>query len=72
MAFFDLSVLTDSDLDQLRVDVLTEQETRQSMAQIPTQVADLSKTYREGGGDPEVLIKAVTHVLDPEPEPEPE
>lgn len=56
----DLTILDDDDLDALRVDVLTEQERRANLNTIPDQVADLCRTYREGGGDPAVLEQAVT------------
>lgn len=57
---FDLTTLTDDDLDSLRVDVLTERERRANLAQIPEQVADLCRTYRNGGGDPAVLEQAIS------------
>lgn len=56
----DLTTLTDEGFDALRVRVLTEQERRANLSQIPDQVADLCRTYREGGGDPTVLEQAVT------------
>lgn len=56
----DPTTLTDEDLDALRVDVLTEQERRANLERIPEQVAELCRTYREGGGDPTVLEQAVT------------
>lgn len=66
----DLKPLTDDQLDQLRVDVLTEQERRANLAQIPAQVTELARTYRAGGGDEDALIQAISHTPDPEPEPE--
>ena len=56
---FDLTTLTDGDLDALRVRVLTEQERRANLAQIPTTIQELASKYTEGGGDREELIKAV-------------
>lgn len=55
-----LPTLTDEDLDTLRIGVLTEQERRQRMAAIPAQVAALATAYRDGGGDPDVLLDAIT------------
>lgn len=46
-----LSELTDEDLDQLRVDVLNEQERRANLLRIPGQVSDLIDKYVQGGGD---------------------
>lgn len=51
----DLTTLIDDDLDQLRRDVLTEQERRVNLSQIPQQIADLQRTYVDGGGDPDDL-----------------
>lgn len=62
---FDLTTLTDEDLDALRVRVLTERERRANLSRIPDQVADLCRTYRDGGGDPTVLEKAVTGDTEP-------
>lgn len=56
----DYTTMSDEQLDQLRVRVLTEQERRANLTQIPEQVADLCRTYRDGGGDPTVLEQAVT------------
>ena len=55
----DLTTLSDDEFDQLRVDVLTEKERRDSLAQIPAQVTALAKTYRAGGGDANTLMDAV-------------
>lgn len=51
----DLTTLTDDELEQHRLDVLTEQERRAALATIPEQVADLARTYAAGGGDPDDL-----------------
>lgn len=61
----DLTKLTDEELDQHRIDVLTEQERRANLERIPEQVADLCKTYKAGGGDPAVLEQAVTGDTNP-------
>lgn len=50
----------DTQLDQLRINVLTEQERRANLAHIPAQVADLAKTYRAGGGDENALMDAIS------------
>lgn len=64
---FDLTTLTDDQLDELRVQVLTEQERRTNLTAIPAQVADLCRTYKEGGGDPDLLVQAVTGAESPTP-----
>lgn len=51
----DLTTLTDDELEQHRLDVLTEQERRAALATIPSTVADLARTYAAGGGDPDDL-----------------
>lgn len=56
----DLTNLSDEDLDQLRRDVLNEQERRANLEAIPEQVAALAKVYRDGGGDETVLQDALT------------
>lgn len=70
--YIDLTTLTDEQLDAERIAILTEQERRANLAAIPTQIADLSRAYQQGGGDPDVLVNAVTHAPDPEPEQIPE
>lgn len=54
-----LTTLTDDDLDALRVDVLTEQERRANMAQIPATIQELAAKYAEGGGDMQTLGNAL-------------
>lgn len=56
----DLKTLTDEELQQHRVVVLTECERRQKMDAIPEQVRELAVDYREGGGDPAVLQEAIS------------
>ena len=56
----DLKTLTVDELDDLRRDVLTEQERRENLAAIPEQVAALAKVYREGGGDEAALVDALS------------
>lgn len=64
----ELQNLTDTEMDALRVQVLTEIERRQRMAEIPAQVAELATAYRAGGGDPDTLLDAINH---PAPSPLP-
>lgn len=56
----DLRALTEEELDALRVDVLTEQERRTNLAQIPDEIAAMAKVYRDGGGDESKLQDALT------------
>ena len=56
----DFTKFDDDQLDQLRVDVLTEQERRSHLAPIPAQVTELAKTYRAGGGDENALMDAIS------------
>lgn len=60
----DLSTLTDEELDEQRVAILTEQERREKMVAIPSQVKDLADQYEAGGGDRQELVDA----LAPDPE----
>ncbi|HET7303987.1 MAG TPA: hypothetical protein VFJ12_05480 [Segeticoccus sp.] len=55
----DLSGYTDDDLDALRVQVLTEQERRTRLTQIPATVTGLTETYVACGGDKTALTEAV-------------
>ena len=55
----DLTKLPDEELDALRVKILTEQERRANLAQIPATIQELATKYTEGGGDREELLKAV-------------
>lgn len=55
----DIKTLTDEQLEQHRIDVLTEQERRANLAAIPQQVAQLAQTYAAGGGDRAVLTAAI-------------
>lgn len=56
----DLITLTDEQLDELRVAILTEQERRQRMTMIPEQVRDLAVQYEAGGGSRQSLVDALT------------
>ena len=55
----DFSQFDDEQLDQLRVDILTEQERRANLAQIPVTIQELATKYTDGGGNREDLLKAV-------------
>ena len=44
--------LSDEELDNLRRQVLVEQERRQTRDTIPAQIADLTQRYIDAGGDP--------------------
>lgn len=55
-----LATLTDTELDQLRVDVAAERERRDRLAQAPAQVAEIARRYTEDGGNPAGLTAAIT------------
>ena len=55
-----LTTLTDDELDQLRRQVLIEQERRKARDQIPAQIADLKERYIDAGGDPADLHTAIS------------
>ena len=55
----DYKTLTDEQLDEARTAILTEQERRANLAQIPTTIQELATKYTEGGGSREELLKAV-------------
>ena len=59
----DPRTMTDDDLDQLRRDVLTEQERRQKLAELPEQVAAMTRDAVAAGVDPDVLRAAVDEAL---------
>ena len=48
------------ELEQYRVDVLTEQERRQRLSAIPTQVTQLAGQFVADGGDKTTLIDALS------------
>ena len=54
----DISTLTETELDALRVEVLNEQERRANLATIPQTVADLAARFIAGGGE-QATIEAV-------------
>ena len=57
----DLRTLTDDELEQHRVDVLTEQERRQRLATAPQQVTQIAQSYIADGGDLAALTQAVSN-----------
>ena len=56
----DLRTLTDEKLDEHRRAVLIEQERRANLAAIPEQIKELAEKFRDGGGDEDALIGALT------------
>lgn len=51
---------SDDALDEHRRAIINEQERRANLAQIPEQIEQLAKTYRDGGGDEQTLTDALT------------
>jgi hypothetical protein len=65
-----VTTLTDEELDQLRVDILTEQDRRHIRATTPQTVADLTARFIADGGekatlDAAVMLKEVADVVKP-------
>ena len=56
----DLTTLTDDEINQNINELLNEQERRQRLALIPTQVADLAQRYTADGGDITVIQQAIS------------
>lgn len=65
----DLTTLTDDELGQLQRDVSEEQRTRATLSAIPLQITELAAQYRDGGGDPDALLDAITTTETEEPAP---
>ena len=59
----DLTTLTDEQLDARRVAVLTEQERRAKLAQLPDQLADMARDAIAAGVDPDLLRGKVDEAL---------
>lgn len=59
----DITTLTDDHLDQLRRDVLTEQERRARVAQAPDELAHMARAALDAGADPGTLRAAVDTAL---------
>lgn len=62
----DLTTLPDDQLDAHRIAVLTEQERRAKLAQLPDQLAGMARDAAEAGCDPETLRDRVDDALTPE------
>lgn len=56
----DFQTMTDEELQDTRVAILTEVERRQRIAQIPEQVRTLAGSYVQDGGDIADLTVALT------------
>lgn len=54
-----LATLTDTELSDHLNAVLTEQERRAALANIPGQISQLAATYEAGGGDKADLTAAI-------------
>lgn len=61
-----LSTLTDEQLDELRRGILTEQERRAKVADLPDQLAAMARDAVAAGCDPEVIRDRVGDALTPE------
>lgn len=59
----DLTTLTDDQLDAQRVAVLTEQERRQRLAQLPDQLTGMARDAVAAGVDPDQLLEQLTDAL---------
>ena len=59
----DLTTLTDEQLDVHRVAVLTEQERRQRLEQLPGQLAAMARDAAAAGCDPDAVLECVTDAL---------
>ena len=59
----DLTTLTDDQLDAHRRAVLTEQERRAKLAQLPDQLADMARDAAAAGCDRDELLERVADAL---------
>lgn len=59
----DLTTLTDEQLDARRVAVLTEQERRAKLAQLPDDLAAMARDAASAGCDRDELLERVTDAL---------
>ena len=62
----DLKSLTDNELDDLRRGILAEQERRAKVAELPDQLAAMTRDAVAAGCDPAVLRERVDDALTPE------
>lgn len=60
----DYKTLTDTELEQQRIEILTEQERRANLEQIPATIAELAAKYTDGGGQREALENAIKPTTD--------
>ena len=56
----DLRDVSDETLDALHGLVVTERGRRDNLRRIPEQIAELARSYRDGGGDEQALADALT------------
>ena len=56
----DYKSFTDEQLEEARRAILIERERRANLAQIPVTIQELAAKYKEGGGNQEELLKAVS------------
>ena len=56
----DFTTYDEDELEAARTAILAEQERRQRLASVPSEVAAMAQRYVEDGGDPEDLMAAVT------------
>lgn len=61
----DFATLTDTALDQLHIDVLTEQERRATRATAPAHIEHAAERAASAGVDPTTIRAAVEHGLTP-------
>lgn len=66
----DLSTLTDEQLDARRVALLTEQERRRKLADLPDDLAAMARDAVAAGCSPDDLLDRLTDALEPAPEQE--
>ena len=59
----DLRSLPDADLDQLRRDVMDEQDRRRNLAQLPDDLSAMARDAAAAGCDPDELLERVTDAL---------
>lgn len=48
------------DVDAVRIAAISEQERRANLEAIPEQIEQLTRVYRDGGGDEQTLADALT------------
>ena len=56
----DYKKMTDEQLKEARTAILIERERRANLEQIPVTIQELAAKYKEGGGNQEELLKAVS------------